>query len=101
MRLHGDMRIKMVQSPVRFLTSLPTAFVHALDLFVTAAGSLVLLRTRNGHEGVNLGRSVRTLFKRTLSREIKIVRKGRNPHTWPGRGPALAGVPGVPLPGEL
>lgn len=48
------MRIQVIQGPVCFFTSIPAALVHALNLFVTATGSLVLLRTRNGDKGIDL-----------------------------------------------
>ena len=47
MRLHGDMGVQVVKSAVSLLTPVPAALVHALDLFVPATGSLVLLRTGN------------------------------------------------------
>ena len=46
-RLHGDMGVQVVKSAVSLLTPVPAALVHALDLFVPATGSLVLLRTGN------------------------------------------------------
>lgn len=51
------MRIQVIQGPVCFFTSIPAALVHALNLFVTATGSLVLLRTRNGDKGIDLHRN--------------------------------------------
>jgi len=53
-RLHGDVGIEMVQSAISLLTTVPSALVHALDFFVSSAGTLVLLGARNGDEGVNL-----------------------------------------------
>lgn len=40
MRLHSDMRIQVVQLAVSLLTTLPRAFVYALDLFVATARTL-------------------------------------------------------------
>ncbi len=54
MRLHGHMRIQMVQCPIGFFASVPTAFVHSLDLFVASPRSLVLLGTGYGYKGVDL-----------------------------------------------
>jgi hypothetical protein len=52
--LHGNMSIKVVQCAVGLFTAIPTALVHSLNLFVSSSRSLMLLRTRNGHERVNL-----------------------------------------------
>jgi len=48
------MSIEMVQGAVSLFAAIPTALIHTLDFFVTSAGALVLLSTRNGDEGVNL-----------------------------------------------
>lgn len=61
MRLHGDMRIQMIQGTIRLLTSLPPALVHSLDFFVAATRALVLLGTRNRDKGIDLGQRVRIL----------------------------------------
>lgn len=50
MRLHGHMGVEMVQSAVRFFTAIPATFVHALNLFVPAPGTLVLLCARDWDE---------------------------------------------------
>lgn len=52
MRLHRNVRVQMVQGAVGLLATVPTALVHALNLFIPSAGSLVLLRARNGNERV-------------------------------------------------
>lgn len=54
MRLHSDMGVQMVQCAVGLLAAVPAALVHALDLLIASARSLVLLRTRNGHKAVDL-----------------------------------------------
>ena len=54
MRLHRHMRIQVVQCAVCFFTAVPAALVHALNLFITATGPLVLLRTWNGDKGIDL-----------------------------------------------
>lgn len=54
MRLHRYMRIEMVQCAVCFLTAVPATLVHTLDLFVTTAGTLVLLSTGNRNERIDL-----------------------------------------------
>lgn len=53
-RLHGDMSIEMVQCAVCLFASIPTTLVHTLDFLVSSSRSLVLLRTGNGNEGVDL-----------------------------------------------
>lgn len=57
-RLHGHMRIQMVQRAVSLLATLPATLVHALDFFITTAGSLVLLSAGDGHERVDLRQRV-------------------------------------------
>lgn len=49
-RLHGDVRVQVVQSTIRLFTTVPAALVHALDFFVSPTWSLVLLCARNGNE---------------------------------------------------
>ena len=61
MRLHGDVRVQVVESPIRLLTPIPATLVHALDFFVTATRTLVLLGAGNWHERVYLGQRVRIL----------------------------------------
>jgi hypothetical protein len=61
MRLHCDMRIEMVKGAIRLLASVPTTLVHALNLFVSPTGSLVLLRARNWNERVHGGEWVSSL----------------------------------------
>jgi hypothetical protein len=53
-RLHGDVRVEVVQRTVGLLAAVPPTLVHALDLFVASAGALVLLGPGDGDEGVNL-----------------------------------------------
>lgn len=52
--LHRHMRIQMVQRAVSLLATLPSTFVHALDLFIATTGSLVLLSAGDWHERVDL-----------------------------------------------
>lgn len=61
-RLHSDVRIKMIQRSICFLASLPPTFVHALNLFIATTWTLVLLRAWNRDERVYLGQRVRILF---------------------------------------
>jgi len=49
-RLHRNVRIQMVQSAVSFLATIPSAFVHALNFFISPTWSLMLLCARNGYE---------------------------------------------------
>lgn len=44
----------MVQRAIRLLAPIPTALVHALDLFIPSSRPLMLLRARNRYEGVHL-----------------------------------------------
>lgn len=53
-RLHRDVRVQVVESAIRLLAAVPAALVHALNLLVATTGPLVLLRTRDGNEGVDL-----------------------------------------------
>ena len=55
MRLHGNVRVQMIECSISFLASLMPAFVHALDFFVPTTGTFVLLRSRNGNKGIHLG----------------------------------------------
>ena len=64
-RLHGHVRVQVVERSVSLLASLMPAFVHALDFFVATTGAFVLLRSRNRNEGVHLRQRVWwTLFAR-------------------------------------
>ena len=56
MRLHRDMSVEVVQCAVSLLATVPSALVHALDLFISATWTLVLLRAWNWDEGVDLGK---------------------------------------------
>lgn len=44
----------MVQGSVCLLTSIPSTLIHTLNLFISTAGSLVLLGARNGDERIDL-----------------------------------------------
>ncbi len=79
MPLHGDVRVQMVQSAIRLLTSIPPAFVHALNLFVAPPRALVLLRSGYGHEGVHCGKRMTTL-RPVRSLWIHGVRRAT--HSW-------------------
>ena len=69
------MRIEMVQGTIRLLTALPSTFVHAFNLLVSATRSLVLLSARDGNEGIYLGQWVR-LFVNRLSTVDRLERMG-------------------------
>lgn len=56
MRLHRHVGIEVIECAVRLLATVPTTFVHPLDLFITPPRSLVLLCAGNGNERVNLYR---------------------------------------------
>ena len=75
-RLHGDVGVQVVKSAVGLLTSVPAALIHALDLFVPATGSLVLLRTGNRDKGVDL----------STRRMVSHAKDTFAPCAWGGRG---------------
>lgn len=54
MGLHGNVGVEMVQSAVGLFAAVPAALVHALNFFISAARSLVLLCARNRDERVDL-----------------------------------------------
>lgn len=54
MRLHGNMRIEVIQSAVSLFTAIPATLVHALNLLVSPPGALVLLSAGDRNERVNL-----------------------------------------------
>lgn len=54
MGLHCDVRVQVVQGTIGLLTAIPATLVHALNLFVSSAGSLVLLGTGNRNERIDL-----------------------------------------------
>jgi hypothetical protein len=53
-RLHGDMSVEMIQGAIGLFTTIPATLIHALDLFISSTGTLVLLSTWDRDEGVNL-----------------------------------------------
>ena len=55
------MRIQVVERAICLLAPVPPALVHSLDFFVATTWPLVLLSTRNGDEGIDLGKRVRIL----------------------------------------
>lgn len=58
MRLHGYMRIQMVQRAIRLLTALPPALIHTFNLLITATRSLMLLGPGDWHKRIDLGEGV-------------------------------------------
>lgn len=54
MALHGDVGVEVIKRPVRLLTTVPTALVHALNLLIPPPRSLVLLGARDRNKGVHL-----------------------------------------------
>lgn len=67
MRLHGYVGIQVVQCAIGLLATVPAALVHALDLFISSTGTLVLLGTGDGDKGVDL----RERMLLTISRSKK------------------------------
>lgn len=49
--LHGHMRIQMVQCPISFFATIPSALIHALDLSIPPPVSLGFLSTRLRNPG--------------------------------------------------
>lgn len=54
MGLHCDMGVQVVKRPIRLLTPIPSALVHALNFLVSSPRPLVLLSSGNWDEGVDL-----------------------------------------------
>lgn len=54
MRLHGHVRIQMIQGTISLFASIPTTFVHSFNFFIATTRPLVLLGTRDRDEGVDL-----------------------------------------------
>jgi len=63
MRLHGNMRVQVIERAICLLTTLPTTLVHSLNFFISTPGALVLLGTRNGNEGIDLLERVRYMTR--------------------------------------
>ena len=78
MRLHGDMRVQVIERAICLLTTLPTTLVHSFDFFISTAGALVLLGTGNGNEGIDLVEGCQIHAKASWIQ-----------HTCPGRPPAV------------
>lgn len=51
----------MIQGTVGLLAAVPAALVHALDLFITSARSLMLLRAWDWNEGIYGGQRMTPL----------------------------------------
>lgn len=102
MRLHGYVRIQMVQRAVRLLTALPPALVHTFNLLITATRSLMLLGPGNWHKRIDLGEGVGVLGWKSQPFSQPLLVAARE-QTWPGRGPAVAAAPAADtaVPGEL
>jgi hypothetical protein len=56
-RLHSYVGVKVVQCAIGLFATVPAALVHALNLFISSTGTLVLLGPRDGDEGVDLTRT--------------------------------------------
>ena len=61
-RLHGHVRIQMIERAIGFLAAIPPALVHSLDFFVSPSRTFVLLSTRNWDERVNCRKRMTTLY---------------------------------------
>lgn len=73
-RLHGHVRIEMIQCAVCLFAALPSTLVHSLNLLVAAPWSLVLLCARNWNERVDGTHGVSSLM--TSQRHARLVVKG-------------------------
>lgn len=76
--LHSHVCVEVVQSAIGLLTALPSTLVHALDLLVATARTLVLLGTRDRDEGVDLQQNHRVSAPRSTpcggkSQSLKIT----------------------------
>jgi hypothetical protein len=96
MRLHGDMRVQVIERAICLLTTLPTTLVHSFDFFISTAGALVLLGTGNGNEGIDLVEPYQIHDKRWRKQDKERGRGGLprcqsllTKHTCPGRPPAV------------
>lgn len=74
--LHGDVGVEVVQCTICLLATVPSAFVHALNLLISATWTLVLLRTWNWDERVDLGKLV-LRCKKWLAIDLTNVREKR------------------------
>src|SRR6266498_1063188 len=54
MRLHCNVRIEMVQCPIRLLAAIPSTLVHSLNFFIPTSWAFVLLSTWDRHKGIHL-----------------------------------------------
>lgn len=54
MRLHGDVRIQMVECTISLLAAIPSTLVHALDFLEAPTWSLVLRGTGDRNKRINL-----------------------------------------------
>lgn len=104
-RLHGYVRIQMVQRAIRLFAALPSTLIHPLDFFIATTGPLVLLRAWDRHEGIHLGERVRVLRRLAEPKGTgtSVLNRKKKSPTWPGRGPAVAAAPAAEtaVPGEL
>lgn len=86
-RLHRNMRIQVVQCTVCLLASLPSTFVHTLNLFVATTRAFVLLGTWDRNEGVDLRKRVRILFQSLSQTDgVEGMRATHLARTWSGTG---------------
>ena len=53
MRLHGDVCVQVVQCPIGFFATIPSALVHTFNFFISTPGPLMLLRARNRDKRVD------------------------------------------------
>jgi hypothetical protein len=60
-RLHRDVRVQVVQRSVGLLATIPATLVHAFNLLVTPARTLVLLRAGDWNKRVDRRQWVPTL----------------------------------------
>lgn len=86
------MCVQVVERAVCLFAPVPPALVHSLDFFVPTAWPLVLLSTRNGDEGVDLGKRVRIL--RIYIRLTAFASKGGGDK--PGRHAVQRSLPKTP-----
>lgn len=69
MALHRHVSVEMIQRAICLLATIPTALVHALNFFIAPSGSLMLLRSGNWDERVDL---IWTLLRCARGRAIHV-----------------------------
>lgn len=83
MSLHCHVRVQMIQRAVCFFATVPTTFVHPLNLFIPPPRSLVLLRARNRYERVDSREWMTSLH--SVSFKLVEMHRCKITHRWRSR----------------